>query len=233
MERKFWYDFDIEKKLIELGARKVEKSFGKVIIDDYFDNFESYFLLLNDYLLRSRSKNNKSNWQLKYPSKLADLNKNVENYFEISDSKEIINSIIDLSKSKNVIFKHENECNTIETLVDMLGLKPYARINSTRKSYIIENIRVDLDETDFNYRLGELEVVLDESLRLSENIEKSIQKISILTSKLGITNIDGIPGKISTYLYLFNPKLFEILRKNLIIDDKVILNLKKFYKNSC
>ncbi len=231
MERKFWYDFDIESKLVEIGAKKLENNFKKIIIDDYFDNFESHFMLLNDYLLRSRTKNNRTDWQLKYPSKLSSSLKNVENYFEIAETQQIIDLIFEISK-KDPLFdsklKYQKNCKTIESLVDLFNFKSYARINSTRKSYFIDNIRIDLDETDFNYKLGEIELILDD--KTEDNIKKSIDKISCLTSKLGITKFDRIPGKISTYLFLFNRELFEMLRKNLVINDQVDLNLKHLFK---
>ena len=186
-------------------------------------------------MLRSRTKNNSTKWELKYPSKLSDLNKNVENYYELTDSKEIINAIFNLSNRYPIYsshLKHKNRCDTIDSLIHLFDLKPYARINSLRKSYLFEeNIRIDLDETDFNYRLGEIELILDEKTKKStKTIDESIQKISNLTSTLGITNFDKIPGKISAYLYLFNPTLFELLIKNATIDEKVVLNLNHLFK---
>ena len=50
---------NIEDKLVKLGARKIDENNFKIqIIDNYYDNFNSYALLLNDYLLRLRNKNN-------------------------------------------------------------------------------------------------------------------------------------------------------------------------------
>ena len=57
-----------------------------------------------------------------------------------------------------------------------------------------------------------------------------IDEISNLTLRLGITNFERIAGKISTYLYLFNPKLFQLLRENSIINEKVVLNLNYLFK---
>ena len=173
----------------------------------------------NNYKL---TKNNETlKWELKYPSKLSDLNKNVENYYEKTNVDEIIYLILNLFHSKK-------SCKTIEDLIDQFELKSYARINSIRKSYLIdESIRIDLDETDFNYKIGEIELILGEE---EKNIEESIDKISNLTLRLGITNFDRIPGKISTYLYLFNPKLFQLLRENSIINEKVVLNLNYLFK---
>jgi hypothetical protein len=46
----------------------------------------------------------------------------------------------------------------------------------------------------------------------------------------GITNIENIPGKLSAYLFEFNPSLFELLLTNSVIDKKIALNLRKLKK---
>lgn len=176
VERKFWYEFDIDKRLIDLGAKRTDATNNR-LIDDYYDNLDSYFLLFNDYLLRCRQKGGqKSVWQLKYPSG-AEKNSTLENYMELTDSSEIIRSICVLSKTtpKNI--------ETIDSLNDHFGLKPFARINSTRRSYLIDGLKVDLDETDFGYKLGEIEVILDQST--NSDLKQSLRKISSLTSRLG------------------------------------------------
>ena len=71
----------------------------KLINDEYIDNFNNYFLLLNDYILRNRLESTNNKWQLKYPSKMSDNLKNFENYYEIENHKQIIQIIRNLSKS--------------------------------------------------------------------------------------------------------------------------------------
>ena len=187
LERKFWYDFDIESRLLAIGAKKVEKNFGNVIIDEYFDNLENYFLVLNDYLLRYRVENKIGKWQLKYPSQPIDRSRDIENYFEAEQTNDISQLVIDLA-NKCAFFASQRDAScfeTVESLVASLDLKCFVRINSKRKSYNFENMRVDLDETEFGYRLGEIELVLDHTAS-QENIEQSIDDISDLTKKLGI-----------------------------------------------
>ena len=143
-------------------------------------------MLLDDVLLRCRLKNNIKKWQLKYPSRLA---KDIENYYEIEDTQQIIDFVFDLSKkcsfTKTGHRINKVHCKSIEDLVNQFGLESYARINSKRKSYLYENIRIDLDETDFDYRLGEIELMLDDQTNSHANIEQTIAKISELTSTLG------------------------------------------------
>lgn len=172
VERKFWYDFDIGKRLIDLGAKRTNNN---RLIDEYYDNLDSYFLLFNDYLLRCRQKGGqKSVWELKYPSG-GEKNSTLENYMELTDSSEIIRSICALSK------KTPKNLETIDSLNDAFSLKPFVTINSTRRSYLIDGLKVDLDETDFGYKLGEIEVILDQPI----DLKQSLGKISSLTSRLG------------------------------------------------
>lgn len=180
LERKFRYDFDIEKKLILLGAKKLRT---EEITDEYYDNFDSYFMLLNDFLLRSRTKNQETKWQLKYPSSFMG-NKNIEGYFEVNKAEDMITLISNLSEKHHHCAK--NDSKSIESLIQAIDLKCFGRINSIRKSYLIEDLRVDLDQTDFNYKLGEIEIVLDGNEANSDNVSRTIQKISSLTSRLGL-----------------------------------------------
>jgi adenylate cyclase class IV len=186
IERKFWYDFDIEKKLLQVGAKQIDHN-SKQICDEYYDNTDNYFMLLNDYLLRFRNKNKISAWQLKYPSKFS---QKIENYYEIEDKKQIVESIHSLAMKAKVnlpLKSTENnfECVSFEELIKVFNLKCYARINSTRYSYLYENVRIDLDETDFGYKLGEIELMLDNQSSTNENMTKTYERISELTSKLG------------------------------------------------
>jgi hypothetical protein len=65
----------------------------------------------------------------------------VESYYELTNVDEIIHLILNL-------FHFKKSCKTIEDLIDQFELKSYARINSIRKSYLIDvSIRIDLDET--------------------------------------------------------------------------------------
>ena len=239
--------------MISIGAKKIEKNFGKIIRDQYYDNTENYFLVLNDYLLRYRVENNTGKWQLKYPSQPIDRSRDIENYFEAENSQDISQLVLDLAK-KRAFFQnkmHMSHLETVESLVSALDLECFVKINSKRKSYRFEMMKIDLDETDFGYKLGEIELILDHGAS-QETKEESFKKISGLTNQLGkylnfwcgflnlnlfygflwqgITKHDKIPGKISAYLFQFNTKLFELLRANGIIEDTVAQNLKNLIK---
>ncbi len=79
---------------------------------------------------------------------------------------------------------HQNR--TIGSLIEEMGLKPFATINSARKSYLVDNICVDLDETDFGYKIGQMEVILENKEVGESEMENAIQMVTNLTSKLGL-----------------------------------------------
>jgi adenylate cyclase class IV len=207
IERKFWYDFDIEKRLIGLGAQKLinkkTKDYKQALLDEYYDNFDSYFLLFSQVYLRARTTDTSApEWQLKYPSKLASSDtansKNVEEFFELDDPSKMIALVSNLSPKKAT-----KSCSSVESLVSELDLKPFTRINSLRKSYVFENVRIDLDETDFGYKIGELELVLSEQEQSGEAVERSYQKLANLTSQLGLLSLLFISRSYKFKLFIY------------------------------
>jgi adenylate cyclase class IV len=189
IEHKFLYDFDIEKKLAELGATFLNNTANEsdlIITDEYFDNLKSHFLILNDCWLRTRAKNSVTKWQLKYPSKrISNESENFDNYIEIENQDEIQKFISDLAQN------YFSEIKTPESfdnfLKHSLELKPFCLINSKRKSYLLDKVRIDLDETDFGFNCGELEVMVSKNAS-SEQIQASIESIHETASKLGKLN---------------------------------------------
>lgn len=77
------------------------------------------------------------------------------------------------------------KCDSIEEMNEMLQLKCFIDVKSTRKSYLLDEMRVDLDETDFGYKLGEIEIILNEA-DSKRALEAAVQSISNLTRKLGM-----------------------------------------------
>jgi adenylate cyclase class IV len=184
IERKFLFDVNsnIEEKLNKIGAVLIETMSLK---DEYYDNVSNHFLTLNDSWLRLRN----SMWQLKYPYKSKTNDENTDNYLELSKDSEILDYIINLSKSyfdeKLINYDSLND-STMECLINKLNLTPFASINSMRKTFQIDNdIRIDLDITDFDYRVGEIEVILDKNKSNKDEIEKSIEKINQIANNLG------------------------------------------------
>ena len=136
-----------------------------------------------------RKTNNVSKWELKYPSKLCNDEKlkNFDNYFEIEEVDKIIEFVLNLSKNYTLfdgVDRDSIDKFDIESLIKLFDLKEFATINSQRKSYSIDQIEIDLDETDFGYKVGELEIILDDK-STSDEIENATNQINKMVAKLG------------------------------------------------
>lgn len=196
IEHKFAFDSSIIARMVELGASLDKEQF---MIDEYYDDPDSNFLTLNDYWLRLRSwpSGSVDVWQLKYPP----LERNVttqgahfNTYLETENRQEILKIVLDLYKRSNVV----TECQIIRAqepieqdfesiLFNMIQLKPICRIESRRRSYHMDNdLRIDLDETNFGYNCGEIEIMLDKNASCDE-IKSAYEKIALLATKLGKT----------------------------------------------
>ena len=188
IEHKFQYKHDIEIKLAKLGAISLNNSADEMsllISDEYYDNLDNYFLILNDCWLRNRTKQNVTKWELKYPANRF-ANKEGENfnsYVELDDKIEIARFLINISQK---YFKTKiNETASFEFIIfKWLDMKPLCLINSMRKSYLLEKIRIDLDETDYNYNCGEIELMIDRNAT-NEQVQKAYESIEDVASKLG------------------------------------------------
>jgi hypothetical protein len=246
IEHKFLYNFDIVKKLDELGATFLNETTNEsdlVILDEYFDNLSSYFLILNDCWLRKRTKNNENKWQLKYPSKrIVNQDENFDNYVEIEKQDEIQKFLIDLFKNyfPSVETTTRTTTHNFDSLVfDSFKLEPFCLINSKRKSFLLDNVGIDLDETDFGFNCGELEVMLSKNAN-AEQIQDSVRSIHQAASKLGknsrkkktkiyvklqscffegIEKLKFTPGKVPVYLFKFQPHIYKLLCEHHIVKD--------------
>jgi adenylate cyclase class IV len=181
IERKFFFDSNFEERLNHVGAVLIKTT---NLIDEYYDNELTNFLTLNDCWLRLRN----SKWELKYPYEFKSKNKEIQNYIELSNDSEIFDYIINLSKPYILDENLINE-SSMEFLIKKLKLTPFSKIKSIRKTYQIDNdIKIDLDITDFDYQLGEIEVILDKNKSTQEDLEKSIEKINQTAHNLGINH---------------------------------------------
>lgn len=172
IEKKYLYESDLELKLKNLNS--VEKH-SIEIIDQYYDT-DDYFFIRKDYWLRSRHKIESDYvWELKYPahSNSMDFSK----YFETSDQKEIVEILSKISIK-------DTDSKNVDELIENLKLKIFANFKTTRKSFILDEITIDLDQTDFGYRLAEFEIILDAD-STQDKIEQCMQKIKNLAKKLG------------------------------------------------
>ena len=72
----------------------------------------------------------------------------------------------------------------MEDIVKAFNLRSFASIKTTRKTFSLDEITIDLDETDFGYKLAELEILID-AQSTKDLVDESISKINTLAKKLG------------------------------------------------
>lgn len=173
--------FEVEKKF------KVPSNFKSVLIDQgwkylgeihftdtYFDS-ENYDLINSDHWLRQRD----GKLQLKCPasSESECSSVKIDQYIEIEDKLRIIDRLAFVLKAENCGLVDK----TTNNVVEVLGLKPIARFESFRVKYKLDSFTIDLDKTDFDYELGEIEVIC----KRKGDVEHAKADICDMAEKLG------------------------------------------------
>ena len=175
VERKFLFPDDIEEKLHDHGAvAKQQKSF----IDIYYDT-PRHELTLADHWLRQRQ----GSWQLKVPPSQRLHSNTTAQYREHENEDDILQallSILDLAPAKRP--------SSMEEFVTLFDCKPFATFQTRRTSYSLKNFILDLDRTDFGYKVGEIETIVESS----SQIEKALGDIDEIAEELGRYRTIGI-----------------------------------------
>ncbi|KAG9486939.1 hypothetical protein GDO78_007024 [Eleutherodactylus coqui] len=185
VERKFVPGPEVEKSLCALGAELVEEITFR---DSYYDS-PDLRLTLNDIWLRRRE----DNWELKHPPQRGarGLNGASTQYMELTSSDDII-------------------CRVSEELgvpcprnIESFGLNEFASFVTRRRRFQLplgENSKtkvvVDLDEADFGFAVGEVEVLV----KTQEEVEDAFKKLEEICRLLGVFRETPVQGKVSTYL---------------------------------
>ncbi|XP_002741489.1 thiamine-triphosphatase-like isoform X2 [Saccoglossus kowalevskii] len=178
LERKFSINENSERKLQEVGASCLrEKSFE----DSYYDSVD-YQLTLSDYWLRKRE----GNWELKSPPEKRKPESDVAQYIETTNAGEIVQYLSAILKTDPT---HAGDnADQIAKFVEKTGLQPFAVFRTNRKTYTMEGgFQIDLDETDFGYKVGEIELIVHQN----EDVAAALEKIDTLAEKLEFTNLEA------------------------------------------
>ncbi|XP_026879749.1 thiamine-triphosphatase isoform X2 [Electrophorus electricus] len=182
--------------------------------DQYFD-LEDFTLTLRDFWLRKRE----GHWELKCPaSSLTEPEQRAEamctNYREVMDLAHIkaeimgiiencpgaVEDILDSSQMNQL-----NSDSKEEMWLKELKLQCFAEYTTTRCSYVLDDgeegrVRVDLDQADFGYCVGEIEVLVSEG----GNMQSAMQRIEMTAEKLGLAG-EKIQGKMHVFLQRYRP----------------------------
>ncbi|XP_077982586.1 thiamine-triphosphatase-like [Glandiceps talaboti] len=210
VERKFSLKGDCERKLLEVGAACLQQ---KSFEDSYYDT-DSYDLTLADFWLRQRE----GQWELKSPPEHRDVESKSAQYAETSAADEILQKISAILKTRSLVSECDSEtADQIAVFVKQCGLKPFAVFRTDRKTYTLDGgFHIDLDETDFGYRVGEIELTVEQD----GDVAAALQKIDAVAEKLGFTSVTRVPGKMDAYLQKHNVAHYEKLVQALVLYEK-------------
>jgi len=148
---------------------------GEVTNHDIYYDYPDYRFLKGNIAFRNRN----GNFELKIQSDSGihqeiEDKKEIEKYFGISDLQEFVN---------------ENLISAIE-------------YRTARKKYKKENFNLDIDETDFGYQVGEIELMVEKE----EDVKNAEDKIKEFALKNNLSLGKGLSKK-KAYLKKFNIEL--------------------------
>ncbi|XP_069817740.1 thiamine-triphosphatase isoform X2 [Dendropsophus ebraccatus] len=187
VERKFVPGPDVEQKLSALGAELVEEITFR---DAYYDSPDLH-LTLNDMWLRRRE----DSWELKHPPQRGarGLNGASTQYMELTSEGDILRRV---SEELGI---------PCPLNIESLGLNEFATFVTRRRRFqlpLVENSKtkvvVDLDEADFGFAVGEVEVLV----KTQEEVEDAFKKVEEICRQLGVFRETPVQGKVSTFLQL-------------------------------
>ncbi|XP_074549854.1 thiamine-triphosphatase [Halichoeres trimaculatus] len=206
VERKFLCNADTLKIIEEIGGACVRQHQFQ---DQYYDN-PNFDLTLRDMWLRKR----KGCWELKCPSteeksggqsKTAALCTRYKEITNLSDiQRRVVEIIKDVCEDTGTNFSMENE-----SWLSELNLVCFAEFTTVRRSFVLEEegVQIDLDQADFGYHVGEIEVLVPED----GDVQSALEKIERTARKLGLSGDQRVEGKMSVYLKRYNPKHYAKL----------------------
>lgn len=226
VERKFVCDAEIMGKLQDIGAKCIGQQQFR---DQYFDS-PDFILTLKDFWLRRRE----GLWELKSPA-VSGTTPDNDTETLCTRYREITSLPLIQSEVSRIIREHtaegseanssqreqidkvtENEdteiCSADDTKwLNDLNLVCFAEFKTERCSYTLEReagaVRVDLDQADFRYCVGEIEVLVPEG----GDMNAALQRITGIAVELGLSCEKKVKGKMDVYLQRYRPEHYAKL----------------------
>ncbi|CAJ0930741.1 unnamed protein product [Ranitomeya imitator] len=134
-------------------------------------------------------------WELKHPPQRGarGLYGASTQYMELTSEDDIISRV---SEELGVPRPHN---------IESFGLNEFASFVTRRRRFqlpLVENsntkVVVDLDEADFGFAVGEVEVLV----KTQEEVENALQKVEEICRQLGVYRETPVQGKVSTFLQM-------------------------------
>ncbi|KAJ8277531.1 hypothetical protein GJAV_G00076230 [Gymnothorax javanicus] len=113
------------------------------------------------------------------------------------------------------------ESNNDVTWLKEMSLAPFAEFTTERCSFVLveegeeAGIRVDLDEADFGYCVGEIEVLVPDE----KEVQFALQKIERTAQRLGLSGDCRVDGKMAVYLQRYLPEHYSKLNMGMQVAD--------------
>lgn len=205
IERKFLVTGETGKKILNAGGTY---SGVVTLTDSYFDN-ENYSLTKGDFWLRRRN----DQWELKMPPKNREEKSTCTQYEEVTSERDIVSEVAAIlcntANQNNDDTVNGNDqiygLNDVQTLVKKFDLKPFAELVTNRKNYRMnDEISVTIDETDFGFHVGEIEMMVQSSD--ADVMKDAVAKIDGVAQSLGMEDF----GSLSVADYLDDAILSHI-----------------------
>ncbi|XP_044276837.1 thiamine-triphosphatase [Varanus komodoensis] len=234
VEQKFLSGPDTAEKLVALGATLD----GILTFRDRYYDRADYRLTLADHWLREREG---AGWELKCPPpstasvsgptsgsateslgprrlpqtassppaqqplqalEVAGRPHTATHYLEVTSPRETVARICALLGVDPALAWHDD----VAAAVEELGLQEFASFVTQRSKYRLGDLNVVLDEMDFGYAVGEVEAMVRQ-----EEVPAALEQIRKLGVHLGFDETTRFPGKMSAYLYKFKPAQYNAL----------------------
>lgn len=209
LEQKFQVSLETTDCLKELGFEKFKE---RNMVDWYFD-FPKFPLMRRDTWLRYRhlvDSLHNGQWQLKSGSgnqkseqePTTTIYKEIagdEALWQVRDLLQENNQVAEEASNPENINLDEGEyegCTIPIPTIDLPGLTPFARIVTQRSSWKsasnhFEHLTVDLDQTNFGYNVGEVEMLVPGDTREEDYLvlQNAKNKIQALIDQLAICTL--------------------------------------------
>lgn len=211
-------------------------------MDWYFDLPDpDWVLSLSDNWLRFRelirvNEEDKSDgsWQMKCGTQIHNDNSGTTVYEEL-EGDEAINMAMSIIKDKTYSTVNTRSETLMDGYVipslpinaDKSGLTPFARIKTTRSSWIFKdkddptnNLNIDIDVTDFGYLVGEVEQVVESEEEVSVSKLRIQKVIEQITDASNYNNNGPALGKLELYMIRNRKQHFEECVRHGVMKNK-------------
>lgn len=185
--------FAIKPKSLAELVKDAEFLGEKTFSDTYLDTTD-FSLTTKDIWLRTRD----GKFELKLPQNqgLGTEQRAIDQYQELTDEEEIRQAL-------NI----ENQ-ETLEEDLKKAGITPFCTIVTTRKKYRKNGFTIDIDEMDYGYNIGEIEMMVEDNSEAEDAVR---QILSFARQyRLGF----HVKGKVIEWIKRNNPTHFQALVKS-------------------